>query len=175
MQAIEEENTSSAVEAASLAEDRPRRVLPQSDEKCRKEAIVSEIPEKKTSEVDAPVDSVGDDAGEALAYETVAKAAAAPEAAPASTPAIPAVQPPAPPQAQDEPQHITIDDFTKVELRVAQILVAERIPKADKLLRLEVDLATKSARFWPASLSTTSRKSSSAAKSSSSPTSLPAR
>jgi methionine--tRNA ligase beta chain len=37
-------------------------------------------------------------------------------------------------------EHITIDDFTKVELRVAQILVAERIPKADKLLRLEVDL-----------------------------------
>jgi methionyl-tRNA synthetase len=35
---------------------------------------------------------------------------------------------------------ITIDDFAKVELRVALILVAERIPKADKLLRLEVDL-----------------------------------
>jgi methionyl-tRNA synthetase len=35
---------------------------------------------------------------------------------------------------------ITIDDFVKVDLRVAQIVVAERIPKADKLLRLEVDL-----------------------------------
>ncbi|KAA6460909.1 methionine--tRNA ligase [Acidobacteria bacterium AB60] len=35
---------------------------------------------------------------------------------------------------------ITIDDFAKVDLRVAQVLVAERIPKADKLLRLEVDL-----------------------------------
>ena len=35
---------------------------------------------------------------------------------------------------------ITIDDFLKVELRVAQIVVAERVPKADKLLRLEVDL-----------------------------------
>ncbi len=35
---------------------------------------------------------------------------------------------------------ITIDDFAKVDLRVAQIVVAERIPKADKLLRLEVDL-----------------------------------
>jgi methionyl-tRNA synthetase len=43
-------------------------------------------------------------------------------------------------QAAAEPQHITIDDFAKVELRVAQVLVAERIPKADKLLRLEVDL-----------------------------------
>ena len=38
------------------------------------------------------------------------------------------------------PPVISIDDFAKVELRVAQILVAERIPKADKLLRLEVDL-----------------------------------
>ncbi len=44
--------------------------------------------------------------------------------------------------AAQGPQHITIDDFAKVELRVAQILVAERVPKADKLLRLEVDLGT---------------------------------
>jgi methionyl-tRNA synthetase len=44
--------------------------------------------------------------------------------------------------AKEEPQHITIDDFGKVELRVAQILVAERVHKADKLLRLEVDLGT---------------------------------
>jgi methionyl-tRNA synthetase len=39
----------------------------------------------------------------------------------------------------DTPQ-IAIDDFAKIDLRVARILVAERIPKADKLLRLEVDL-----------------------------------
>jgi methionyl-tRNA synthetase len=39
-----------------------------------------------------------------------------------------------------EKQYISIDDVIKVDLRVAQILVAERIPKADKLLRLEVDL-----------------------------------
>jgi methionyl-tRNA synthetase len=43
----------------------------------------------------------------------------------------------APPPASDK---ITIDDFAKIELRVAQIKVAERVPKADKLLRLEVDL-----------------------------------
>jgi methionyl-tRNA synthetase len=35
---------------------------------------------------------------------------------------------------------ISIDDFIKIDLRVGQIVVAERIPKADKLLRLEVDL-----------------------------------
>jgi methionyl-tRNA synthetase len=40
----------------------------------------------------------------------------------------------------EPPSFINIDDFAKIELRVAQIVVAERIPKADKLLRLEVDL-----------------------------------
>jgi methionyl-tRNA synthetase len=43
-------------------------------------------------------------------------------------------------QQADASQHISIDEFIKVDLRVAQILVAERVPKADKLLRLEVDL-----------------------------------
>jgi len=37
---------------------------------------------------------------------------------------------------------ITIDDFAKVELRVGVIKVAERVPKADKLLRLEIDIGT---------------------------------
>jgi methionyl-tRNA synthetase len=37
---------------------------------------------------------------------------------------------------------ITIDDFAKVELRVAQVKAAERVKGADKLLRLEVDLGT---------------------------------
>jgi len=36
--------------------------------------------------------------------------------------------------------YITIDDFLKVELRVGEIKVAERIPNADKLLRFEIDL-----------------------------------
>ena len=35
---------------------------------------------------------------------------------------------------------IGIEDFAKVELRVAQIKVAEKVKGADKLLRLEVDL-----------------------------------
>ncbi|HLG15858.1 MAG TPA: methionine--tRNA ligase [Blastocatellia bacterium] len=35
---------------------------------------------------------------------------------------------------------ITIDDFAKVELRAATVLEAERVPKADKLLRLVVDV-----------------------------------
>jgi methionyl-tRNA synthetase len=42
--------------------------------------------------------------------------------------------------AQQNDSQISIDDFVKIDLRVAKVLVAERIPKADKLLRLEVDL-----------------------------------
>ncbi len=37
---------------------------------------------------------------------------------------------------------ISIDDFAKVELRVAQVKTAERVKGADRLLRLEVDLGT---------------------------------
>ena len=47
-------------------------------------------------------------------------------------------------QAMDEKlqteNFITIDDFIKVELRVGEIKLAERVPNADKLLRFEVDL-----------------------------------
>jgi len=41
---------------------------------------------------------------------------------------------------------ITIEDFIKVELRVGEIKVAERIPKADKLLRFEIDLGEEKPR-----------------------------
>ena len=37
---------------------------------------------------------------------------------------------------------ITIDDFMKVELRVAKVLQAERVPKSNKLLKLLVDVGT---------------------------------
>ncbi|HEY7546355.1 MAG TPA: methionine--tRNA ligase, partial [Blastocatellia bacterium] len=45
----------------------------------------------------------------------------------------------APAQAEAA-SHITIDDFVKVELRAATVLEAERVPKADKLLRLVIDV-----------------------------------
>jgi methionyl-tRNA synthetase len=67
------------------------------------------------------------------------KEAPAPAAAPSSVP----VKPPAavaPPASSDG--KITIDDFAKVELRVGVVKVAERVPKADKLLRLEIDIGT---------------------------------
>ena len=41
---------------------------------------------------------------------------------------------------------IEIDDFAKVDLRVGQVISAERVPKADKLLLLKVDLAEEQPR-----------------------------
>ncbi|HEX3560196.1 MAG TPA: methionine--tRNA ligase [Pyrinomonadaceae bacterium] len=35
---------------------------------------------------------------------------------------------------------ITIEDFVKVEMRVGEVLTAERVPKSDKLLRFTIDL-----------------------------------
>jgi methionyl-tRNA synthetase len=52
---------------------------------------------------------------------------------------VPLATPTAVPNASTDGK-ITIDDFAKVELRVAQVKVAEKVKGADKLLRLEVDL-----------------------------------
>jgi methionyl-tRNA synthetase len=40
----------------------------------------------------------------------------------------------------EQPNEITIDQFLETDLRVARIVSAERVPDADRLLRLEVDL-----------------------------------
>ncbi len=53
-----------------------------------------------------------------------------------------ATQAVAPPRSET----ITIDDFVKVDLRVATVLEAERVPKADKLLRLVVDIGEEQPR-----------------------------
>ncbi len=53
------------------------------------------------------------------------------EAAPAPAPAAPAAP---------ETPRIAIDEFARVRLRVAKVLAAERVPDADRLLRLTVDV-----------------------------------
>jgi len=62
-------------------------------------------------------------------------------ATPAATPgqAAPAGATPAIPPATT-PAKITIDDFTKVDMRVGQIESAEKVPNADKLLKLMVNI-----------------------------------
>ena len=60
----------------------------------------------------------------------------------AQSAAQPVPSPAAKPPAAAADGKITIDDFAKVDLRVGQVKVAERVKGADKLLRLEVDIGT---------------------------------
>jgi methionyl-tRNA synthetase len=50
------------------------------------------------------------------------------------------VEPPAP--AAVGPARITIDQFMAIDLRVARVLSAERVPKSKKLVRMSVDVGT---------------------------------
>jgi methionyl-tRNA synthetase len=40
------------------------------------------------------------------------------------------------------PAHITIDEFMKIQLKTARVLTAERVPKSEKLLKLQVSIGT---------------------------------
>jgi methionyl-tRNA synthetase len=123
MQNLEDENNKSVIEAAGSAGA----------------DAVSAAENSTPSAPEAPTSALGITPQPAAPEPRVAPAPPKPPA-PASESA-PTAAPPALPaeQASASPQ-VTIDDFVKVDLRVAQILVAERVPKADKLLRLEVDL-----------------------------------
>src|SRR5204862_1088466 len=46
---------------------------------------------------------------------------------------------PAPQPAPTGGDRLSIDEFMKIELRVAKVLAAERVPKSNKLLKLQVD------------------------------------
>jgi methionyl-tRNA synthetase len=66
------------------------------------------------------------------------KAAAAPAAAtrtPKSTDAAPAA-----PTLEAPPNQISIDEFSRIELRIARIVNAEHVPGADKLIKLTLDV-----------------------------------
>jgi len=40
----------------------------------------------------------------------------------------------------DVKDEISFDDFEKIDLRVAEVIAAERVKKADKLLKLKIDV-----------------------------------
>jgi methionyl-tRNA synthetase len=63
--------------------------------------------------------------------------------APTTVPAAPDAAAAAPPASQwPMEQRITIDEFMKIDLRVARILTAERVPNSKKLMKLEIDLGS---------------------------------
>jgi methionyl-tRNA synthetase len=128
MQKLEDENSRNAVEAASGREN-----VAGSEPKAPVSALAI------GPEPAAPAPTVApapDEASAVPATLLTPENSAQPQAA--VTPVASA--PPAGVEQPAAPEFIGIDDFAKVELRVAQVLVAERVPKADKLLRLEVDL-----------------------------------
>lgn len=73
--------------------------------------------------------------GPASSQQGAAAASAAPAAAPAAaaTAAVPAAG------AGDR---ISIDDFMKVDLRVAKVLTAEKVPNSRKLVKMTIDVGT---------------------------------
>jgi len=68
------------------------------------------------------------------------------ESAPPAEASAPAALAPAPEAATapaaEQDNVITIDEFAKVELRVAVVLAAERVPKTEKLLKLDLDMGS---------------------------------
>jgi methionyl-tRNA synthetase len=56
----------------------------------------------------------------------------------AGVPAPPVAGVPAPLAAPPVKELITFDDFKKIDLRVARVLSAERVPKSEKLLKLQI-------------------------------------
>jgi methionyl-tRNA synthetase len=63
--------------------------------------------------------------------------------APAPAPVVPAAAPAAPAAAAAPADtRISFEDFMKVELRVAKVLTAERVPKSNKLIKITVDVGT---------------------------------
>jgi len=132
MQNLEEQNNRSAIEAASNGEV----IAPAQASATPAAPTVSSTPVQPAAPTPAAVK-----ASPASSAASTASSTAAPAPAPADSTHPVAAEPATDPgQKPTSPQVITIDDFAKVDLRVAQILVAERVPKADKLLRLEVDL-----------------------------------
>ena len=156
MQNLEDEDNRSAVDAASgqkeSAEPAPPPASPsvnivQDPKKEPGAGVPKPIETTANSKETAPTQAPGSEKGIATAHVsqvppelTSSRLNSTPPPAAADKPLNTQEPNQNPPTAPTQPAQITIDDFAKVELRVAQILVAERVPKADKLLRLEIDL-----------------------------------
>jgi methionyl-tRNA synthetase len=139
MQNIEEQNSSSAVEAASQGEtvtSGPATASPSVAPTAAANTADARAHDAQTPTSVAPLDA-GTPIITAEVHRVPLELASSRLS---STPVAAPVAAAAGSEQSASPQVISIDDVIKVDLRVAQILVAERVPKADKLLRIEVDL-----------------------------------
>jgi methionyl-tRNA synthetase len=100
--------------------------------------LISRVEPKQ---IDDLLEPPGDGKPEAPAPKVaaVAKSAAAPAAEPDDFKLEP-VEPPKPPVLLPVGETISIDDFGKIDLRVARIVDAELVADADKLLKLTLDI-----------------------------------
>jgi methionyl-tRNA synthetase len=132
-------NPHDAVWGQSLAVSRIEQVSP-AFPKLNKEKIMAEIEKENSTKEQAA--QPGEPATPQPANEqaTSATQTGATQTGATQTGATQAAAPPTEATAPPTPSVIQIDDFIKVELRAATVLEAERVPKADKLLRLKVDL-----------------------------------
>lgn len=117
----------------------PAAIFPRADlerfKQLEKEAITQQkqLMSNPTESNPTPDNVVSESPTQSSALQAVAETAfSGPASAPVTSPE---------PEAA-EPTFISIDDFAKVQLRVGKVIEAERIPKADKLLRLQVDLGS---------------------------------
>jgi methionyl-tRNA synthetase len=149
MQNLEDQNNRTVIEAARIETASQGETVapgPATASPSVNPTAAANTAEERAKDVLTPTTAVSTDSGKppetAHVHPVPAEMASSrlsttPAAAPQGAPLTPAE---GAGQAQLASEHISIDDFVKVDLRVAQILVAERVPKADKLLRLEVDL-----------------------------------
>jgi methionyl-tRNA synthetase len=71
---------------------------------------------------------------------TPAAPAGSPDAQP-SAPAAPAAAPP-PPAAPAQAEKIGIEEFAKIDLRVAKVIAAEKVKGSKKLIKMQIDVGT---------------------------------
>ena len=130
-------------EGARLGEVAP--LFPRVDKKKVMAEIMAETEKETEREAGAPDAPAGAHATQAA----VPGAATAAETQPEQPPMRGATEAEAVPGAPEHSataapvgvvSHIGIEDFAKVEMRVGEVLTAERVPKSDKLLRFTVDL-----------------------------------
>jgi methionyl-tRNA synthetase len=121
MHELESDNTGKSVEAAPAA--------------TSEAAVMTSAPVAPTP---APQPTSADQSAAIAASQATGPITAKAPAALTTAASLGTSSPDAQPAAR--PATITIDDFAKVELRVGQVQVAERVKGADRLLRLEVNL-----------------------------------
>ena len=114
----------------------------------QRSAEIAQASETKTAAVEPQPAGTGAQAGQSDAQAVAGPSPAAPPkesgaiVSPKTTPATGGQGGAAVSTAAAGSNQITIDDFLKIELRVGEVKVAERVKGADKLLRLEVDIGT---------------------------------